>query len=159
MAFLDNSMRQNTRAFQRHIADASIRFRVDSEKDIFSASMKDYSKGGFGFVTNMAVPDNALINIATPAFDFSGFSPIYSSEAKVIWNRIESENGEQPIYMAGGKWLSLTCDWCHERVPSRHLCQTEDSIFLCHFCEGGLEKNLKGQLKTTMHRYLLGNVL
>ncbi len=145
----------NARAYKRYAVNAPIRFRAEGEKDVFSALTKNYSKGGLGFISSHPLPENSVIHFAPPIAGQTGSAPIYAPEAKLIWQKKRSE----PPYIAGIKWLSVSCNWCNKTVPFRQLYQTKESISLCNECLEELDSHLKGHLKTCMHQYLQGNVL
>lgn len=145
----------NARAYKRFTVNAPIRFRVEGEKDVFSAFTKNYSKGGLGFMAGLPLPEDVIIHFAAFVSGQSASAPIYSPEARLVWQR---ENADPP-FIAGIKWLSTQCNWCNKTVPFRQLYQSHESIFLCNECLEELETNMKGRLKTCMKEYLQGNVL
>jgi hypothetical protein len=55
--------------------------------------------------------------------------------------------------------ISHNCDLCGQPIPCQNLRKTEEFLYLCNSCETYLESIPEGQLKRSVKRQLIGNVL
>ena len=157
----------NYRTFPRQPIHSAIRIRVHGEDElVLPATVKNYSKNGLFFETSVCLETGAMIEIETPIPEIpeSGWNS-YNGNAKAIWCRSLPVDGKTEAhktghyYGIGARLLSVRCDWCNETLPCGKLRRTPESVVFCAKCYEAFMAETEGELKQSIYRHLLGNIL
>lgn len=63
-------------------------------------------------------------------------------------------------YFGGiGYMIDGCCDVCGKKMPFSQMIRTDDFIFQCRNCHDTLKKYPKGNLKSSIENFILGNIL
>jgi hypothetical protein len=64
------------------------------------------------------------------------------------------------IYFGGiGCMVDCCCDVCGEKIPIDQMIRTDDFVIQCKDCHQSLQNFPEGNLKSSINKYLLGNIL
>ena len=165
---------QTKRAFTRTRHEAPIRFGYENTNRYLESKMYNSSKGGMYFETDHALRPDSNINIATQNFPpgLSDQQILKHCTAEVRWCRkLSSDN--PPRYGVGARFLTkfdeiskacipginLECDWCGEMAPYEELHKADDLVYLCSHCFTRLETLSEGELKESIRRFVIRNVI
>jgi hypothetical protein len=136
--------------------------------------MYNSSKGGMYFETDHALKLESNINIA-----MENFSPVLSDRqilkhctAEVRWCR-KLSSANAPRYGVGARVLTksdevsrasihgrnLECDLCGDITSYKELHNADDLVYLCSRCFTRLEALSEGEIKESIRRFLIRNVI
>ena len=165
---------QTKRAFTRTRHEAPIRYGYENTDRYFDSKMYNSSKGGMYFETAHALKLDSNINIA-----MENFPPVLSDRqilkhctAEVRWCR-KLSSADPPRYGVGARVLTkcdevskasihginLECDLCGEITLSKECHQSDDHVCLCSRCFARLETLSEGEIKESIRRFLIKNVI
>jgi len=162
------------RLFPRHGCRLPIHYRTTEADGYSDALLYNCSRTGMYFEPRAIVMPEESVHIIMPTYSPSSDGPdrYCSYRARAVWCRSIPDETD-PRYGCGARLLECscrldgmdgevichTCDMCSVAIPCQNLRKTEEFLYLCPSCERHLEAIPEGQLKRSIKRVLMGNVL
>ena len=162
------------RLFPRHGCRLPIQYRTTEADDFMDAVLYNCSKTGMYFEPRSIIMPEEDVHILMSTYCLSGEGPenFRYYMARAIWCRSIADDTD-PRYGCGARLLKRscqadgmnaevichTCDMCGVPIPCNDLCKTEEFLYLCPSCKRHLAAIPEGQLKDSIKRYLVGNVI
>lgn len=151
------------RAFSRQTCQARITYsEYGNSEALFEAEMYNTCEGGMYFEANDALQPGADICIKLDNYspEMHGLEAIDGYRAEVMWCRkIHKEEDACACYGVGVRFMINTCSHCGEKVAYGDIHKTDSFLFLCSRCLKHLHTIPDGQLKDSIEKFLLGNVV
>ena len=162
------------RQFSRVKCHIPIECAVKGADSYVTSTLLNSSKTGMYFETEGTFKTKTSLQIVMPTYSSSAFGPeafkFYQTEA--VWSQQVSGN-PVPLYGYGVKLLkcskkddgahaqkiSYPCDMCHNSICCQVIRKAQNSSYLCPDCFKQLDAVPEGNLKESMKRFILGNVI
>jgi ribosomal protein L37AE/L43A len=162
------------RNFPRNQLEAPIQYLYSKPDRYFNSRIYNYSQGGMYFEPLNSLEPNSQINIIMPNYSSQTDGPetFQSYLAVIRWcQRLSDEQSarygvgveilarshERSIHIETQK--RQTCDLCGELMLMASVCRLDGSICLCPNCFHRMDEMPEGDIKSSIRRFLDGNVL
>ena len=162
------------RIFPRNQYEAPIQYIHSKPDCYYNARMYNFSQGGLYFEPIEYLERNSQINIIMPNYspDTDGPEAFQSYLAVIRWCQKRSDEksarfgvGVEIIDRSHERFINIetqkrqTCDLCGELMLTASVCRLDGSICLCSDCFHRMDDMPEGRIKSSIKRYLDGNVL
>ena len=150
------------RAFTRNTCQAHILYsEYGNTKESFEAEMYNTCEGGMYFEANKALQPGSdiCIKVSNYSPESHGLEAIDGYRAEVMWCRKVHKEDAYACYGVGVRFMINTCSHCGEKVAYSDIHKTDSFLFLCSKCLKHLHTIPDGQLKESIEKFLLGNVV
>lgn len=162
------------RTFSRTQYEAPIKYLDVNPNYIYMTRMHSFSDGGLYFESFQSLMPDLQINIIMTNYspESNGPEAYRSYLAKIRWcNKLPQM--DKPRYGVGVEFLEKSharlgvedneshtaCDLCETATVTELVCRIDDYICLCPACFNQLEMIPAGIVKTSIMRFLYGNVI
>ena len=162
------------RTFPRKQYEAPIQYVYLQPDRFYNSRMYNFSEGGFYFEPFQPLEINSQINIVMPNYSPDADGPeAYQSYLAVIRWCQKRPGAKSSQFGAGAEIIERSherfagietqkrqsCDLCGKSLPAASVCRIDGSICVCPNCFNRLDKMPEGQVKSSIKRFLDGNVL
>ena len=162
------------RLFERHTANAPMKFSLNGGKDYYDAELCNSCTNGLAFDSIQRLSPETQIDITIPEDLPQVKNPCehHFYHGKIRWCS-EATDQQPNRFRAGAQLLTFsktiqemslqpvacTCDYCETIVKWSAIVKTDHPLFLCPDCYNYLERMPDGLLKQSVERFLVGNVI
>ena len=162
------------RNFLRNQYEAPIQYTHLQPDRYYNSRMYNFSRGGMYFEPLQSLELNSQINIIMPNYspNTDGPEAFQSYLAVIRWCQKRSDKkserfgvGVEIIERSHERFINIetqkrqTCDLCGEVMLTASVCRLDGSICLCSNCFHRMDEMPDGDIKSSIKRFLDGNVL
>ena len=168
------SQTHSRRIFPRKQCEAPIQYLYLQPDRYYNSRIYNFSEGGLYFEPFQPLEINSQVNIIMPNYapDTDGPEAFQSYLAVIRWCQVKS--GEKsPRFGVGVEIIERSherfadietqkrqlCELCTKSLPPASVCRIDGSICVCPDCFRRLDEMPEGQVKSSIKRFLDGNVL
>ncbi len=162
------------RSFPRTYYEAPIRYAPLENEEYFPSRIYNFSKAGMYFEPEHPLDVTAGVSILMMNYSPDTFGPeaYRSYDAEVRWCRELSVNGTRK-FGVGVQFLAkshdlpglelddihFSCSLCGEIVQKKELNELTACVYLCPDCHTHYDALPDGQIKCSIERFMIGNVV
>ena len=162
------------RNFPRNQYEAPIQYIHSQPDRYYNSRMYNFSRGGMYFEPLHSLELNSQINIIMPNYspDADGPEAFQSYLAVTRWCQKRPDErsarfgvGVEIIERSHERFINIetrksqTCDLCGKLMLTASVCRLDGSICLCPDCFHRMDEMPDGDIKSSIRRFLDGNVL
>ena len=154
--------------------EAPIQYFHAQSDHYYNSRMYNFSEGGLYFESLQALEPDSKINIMMPNYspETAGPEAFQSYLAEIRWCQDRSDQklsrygvGVRILEKSHSRFIQteprnrLSCDMCGKRFDAASICLMDGSICLCPHCFQRLDTMPEDHIKSSIKRFLIGNVL